>query len=411
MPGRDKPDEEFDQDELEAGIKKEMAEHDVDRETAKRLTKDHLAEHAKSARSREYLEAFHEHARKQLPDWQSELIHQAALPASGGRGAAREPQHTAVEMQLLRRLTPEQLKDVEDKELEDMWVELVDYHKLATRRKLDDQVQHYERAGSFLAQEMHARGIEFDKHGVLGQGALLMGKGAVRASWLPEEIVLAPAAGLVREGDGLALRYHPMLGDGDLVEAALLDVGIHCKSSAPAIEEPGVRLLYDLVLRRPGVTRRYPISDDEAGLMELGARPRGLEPMAKADFEKRCIWYIMAEPGAKDTYDHAITREEVEDQAHRYMMGPRRVFMEHGEESGFNREGMFPRELTGKVITVESGLLPCDTDHWFGEPLPRTAPMGSWFTCNYHPDPEIWKFLSTHPHGASWRGFAAKVER
>ena len=405
-PGRDRPDTDFDADELEAGIAKEMSEHGLDRETAKGLVKDHLAATlSKSAHTREYLEAFHGHARAQLPDWQAQLIHQAAMPSSGGAAGRRVPVHSEAEMVLFKRLTPELLADSEDESLSKLWSELDGHRKLAAKKGLptDD----YDRGASFLGQEMTRRGIEFDRACPMGKSAVELGTVAARLRMLPDEIVLAPAAGLSASDDGVSLSYHPMLGGPDLVEAALVDVGIYCKSTSDEGLE-GSRLLYDVVLRRSGAPVCRP---EDPGAIELSALPRGLEPVSKAMAEKRLIWYVIAEPGEEDTYGHIITAEEVEDAAHRFMLGPRRVFLEHGDKRGLNEDDIFPRELTGKAITVESAITPCAIDMFFGDKLPKPILARSWIGCVYYPDETVWRYLSTHKHGISWRGFAAKVTR
>jgi len=353
---------------------------------------------------REYLEAYHKNARKQLVGWQHDLIHRASLAASGGAAGARVPQHTAIELQLLRRLSPGQLSDFEDKALEDAWIELAEYYRKAKKRKLD--TSDYERGASFVAQEMHHRGMEFDRGGMIGKSALALGKLKERCRMLPDEIVLAPAAALVKEDEGLGLRYDQQLGDDGMVSDALLSVGVTCKSAVPAdLEQLGPAMhLYDLVLRRPGVA---PSVDDASPLYLCDDR----DVISKAIKEKRCIWYVAAEPDVKDIYGDIITRDEIEDQAHRFMLGPRRVFMEHGDLQGLNTSHAWPRELTGKAYTVESGLAFCDSNDFFGVETPRPIRAGSWIVCNYYPDAQLWNFLSNTPHGISWRGYAAKEKR
>ena len=362
-----------------------------------------------SDHSREYLEAFHEAAKKQLPPWQADWIHQEAMPRSGGRAGARTPQHSALESALIRNLLPEHLDGMIDGDLQRSWDELAGHHKLATKKNLP--TEDYERAASFCIQEMKRRGMPIDEESDLAKASARFSTVAKRCEMLPEEIVIAKAAGLRAREDGyLDLVYDALLGDDGAVSSALANVGVFCKSSSIVDLETALgpeeqfKVLYDLILRRPGLA--LPTGEDE---LYLSAHPNGREPIAKAMKEKRLIWYITAEPGTPDSYGHIITAVEIEDAAHRFMLGPRKVFMEHGDLQGLNADGYWPAEITGKAYTVESGILPCPTNEWFGVETPRTVPARSWFTCNYYPDDRLWSYVSNTAHGNSWRGPAAKV--
>lgn len=221
---------------------------------------------------------------------------------------------------------------------------------------------------------------------------------------LAPEILLSPGVGLVPDGAGLAIKYHPRLGDDCTVGQRLAAAGIVAKAAAPATSPDGVAWIYDVVLKRRPLRSAAP----DAVPLTIEREPGVVVPVSKAAAEKRIIWYVCAEPMAADTYGERITVDEVEDAAHRYMLGPRRVYIEHGEERGLNERGQFPPDVTGKAFAVESYLAPCELATFFGEDLERPIPMGSWLVAIHYADQQLWNVLSTTRHGISWRGFASK---
>jgi hypothetical protein len=220
-------------------------------------------------------------------------------------------------------------------------------------------------------------------------------------SMLPDEIVIGPAVGL---SDDLALSYSAILEEQPVIDL-MTAAGIQCKSATPceAMLPDDSAAIYSLALVKSAKDRKTP----DPLIFQYG----DVGQFSKSIAEKRIIWYIAAEPGMPDMVDHRITAEEVEDQCHRFMLGPRLVFMEHGDERGLNRNGQWQKNLIGKAFVVESALLPCETATFMGEPLPRPAPMGSWFVAIYYKDAALWDALKNTPHGISWRGLAAKVVR
>jgi hypothetical protein len=394
---------------LEAGIREEMEEHGIPRELAEKLARDHLAKdpdyyggdiEAKSAHSHEYLTAFHAATRKQVPRWQAELIHQSALPASGGAAGRRRPQHGALELAGLRKLAPDHVRDMSDDDLTAAWEQLGGWHAQATRKKMD--VTDYERAASFCAQELARRGLKWDQESPLGQAATAHGTLGKRTDMLPREIVLAKAAALALGDSGLELLYHGAMGDDGAVSGALASVGVPlAKSRRVSDLDDQPEALYELLLRRPGV-----VLDD---LPPLHFTPTELAKAATA--EKRLIWYVVAEPGVPDTYGDVITAEEVEDACHRFALGPRKVFLEHGEKVRLNADGRFPAEITGLAHVVESALAPMVLTEFFGTIPPRPIPTGSWIGCLYFPEASLWQRMRDGNEGISWRGPAAKDQR
>lgn len=131
--------------------------------------------------------------------------------------------------------------------------------------------------------------------------------------------------------------------------------------------------------------------------------------VAKAWAEKQIIWYAMGVPGEVDTYGDEITRDAVEDAAHRYMQNGCPIYIEHGETVGLNATKRWPKLLSPTfAVCVESGLTFAPTMAVFGQPLARPLPEGTWFTANLYKHADLWQFLKNTPHGGSWRGSARR---
>lgn len=131
--------------------------------------------------------------------------------------------------------------------------------------------------------------------------------------------------------------------------------------------------------------------------------------ISKAWNEKRIIWYAMGVPGEVDTYGDEITRDAVEDAAHRYMQNGCPIYLEHGETVGLNAGAKWPKLLSpGLAVCVESGITFAPTLEVFGSPLARPLPEGTWFVANLYKDVALWELLKNVPHGGSWRGTARR---
>lgn len=361
--------------------------------------------HINKPLTREYLEAYHAATSRALPPWMQRQIEAIARPSSGGASNRRRPEHTPVESALLRKLDPTHVSDMSDDELTAAWSTLGEWHRLAVRKKMETDV--YERAASFCAQEMRKRKLPVE--GDLALVAFAKSSVAARIELLPEEINLGRAASIAFDDDagGIALSYNPLLGDDGEISTALVQVGIPVARST-AVENLDASVhdlgeLYDLILRRPGFA---------AGLPSVGeSLTLGAGMFAKAAPEKRLIGYVAAEPNVADTYGHRITVEEVEDQCHRFALGPREVYMEHGELQGLNVDGRWPRRLTGLARTVESCMIWNEVTELFGQKLDEPIRPGSWYVVNYYPDAALWEFLKNTPHGISWRGLATLEQK
>jgi predicted double-glycine peptidase len=143
-------------------------------------------ERTKATHTREYLEAYHATAVKQLHPSQHREIHAAAMPASGGAAGRRKPEHTALERAALADLSAEHLRDRDNETLTAVWEQLEKWHRLASRKGLD--TADYERAAKLVGCEMSDRGMEMDPDGHLARR--MLGK-----SGEDERIVIArPAA-------------------------------------------------------------------------------------------------------------------------------------------------------------------------------------------------------------------------
>lgn len=128
-------------------------------------------ENAVSKSSPEFYEAFHAAAKTMLQPWQHDQIHRAAVPSAGGLAGRRRPEHSAIEEALLKKLSSEHLKDLEDEALKKAWSQLEQWHKLAVRKKLD--TGDYESAAEKVADELERRGtVEIDPDGHLAQVVL-----------------------------------------------------------------------------------------------------------------------------------------------------------------------------------------------------------------------------------------------
>ena len=358
--------------------------------------------------SREYLEAYHSAAARTLPRWLGEQLHSIARPTSGGAANRRIPQHTPIEKALLSKLDPIHISDLSDDDLRGAWRALVSWYTLATRKKMDVEV--YERAASFCAQEMQRRGIEIWKQSDLGARAMAKSRLVDRLTLLPGEIYLGPVASLAPDDEaGVRIAYSRALGDDGEITSALAQAGIRVAKSEPGddCEIEDAIALYDMVLRRPGFDG-LPTEISTGPVLGLEA---SVETLSKASPEKRLVGYVAADPETPDSYGHRISVEEVEDECHRFALGPREVYMEHGELQGLNATGRWPRRLTGQAVVVESFIVRQPIAEIFGHKLERPIPLGAWFVVIYYPDPELWEFLKANPHGISWRGLATMEKK
>jgi uracil-DNA glycosylase family 4 len=142
----------------------ERAGKPVPKRTSKAATGNGKLDKPKSKKTREYLEAALEHARKMLPGWMFAIIHQAAMPSSGGRARAN------------RRLEV----------MEKAWIEKAGCGGM-TNGELKDAL--YKMNVAFASAKRQGK----DTKGLLGRGAELVGEMKKRGLATPGALVQACA--------------------------------------------------------------------------------------------------------------------------------------------------------------------------------------------------------------------------
>ena len=99
---------------------------------------------------------------------------------------------------------------------------------------------------------------------------------------------------------------------------------------------------------------------------------------AKSDDERRLVTSVVLEPETKDLQNDRISKEEIEQAAHRFMVMSRKIHLQHGKRAP-------------AVQVVESYLAPTDLkfdDKRFGE---QTAKAGSWLMTVKVLDDAVWE--------------------
>jgi 2'-5' RNA ligase len=122
--------------------------------------------------------------------------------------------------------------------------------------------------------------------------------------------------------------------------------------------------------------------------------------IACAASEKQVIYYLVSEPNAADAHGHRISAEDIEAALHGYVANSREVKLEHRDT------------ITGKATVVEAYVAPADLATFHGQ-VPPDGPIkqGSSIVAIHYSDPALWQELRDAPHGISWGGMAARVDR
>jgi uracil-DNA glycosylase family 4 len=142
--------------------------------------------------SREYLEEALKQARQLLPGWAYAMVHQAALPRSGGRAAASDRKPDALERLAISQAKPEHLADLTDDELRDVTKRIKKWTANAEKRKQPTDL--FAKASALFGGEVERRKLDL--------GALL----AEAVDDLDEEEEEEEEAGEVEE---IAAAYNP----------------------------------------------------------------------------------------------------------------------------------------------------------------------------------------------------------
>lgn len=272
--------------------------------------------------SREYLEEAWKLARTSLPGWAFAMIHQQALPRSGGRAAARDLGPTSLEKLALEAIRPASLRRLEDEDLRAVWLRLHQWYASAKRR--GQAIEEIVNAAIWTLAELRRRGVEpgatdlAEEAGALtkaaeDRSAEVLGVPGELPAWLealrgsqPEEVLLvrdfvalAGSAAVCEEPEDLDLvvraEYLPERNaysvDATAAQVALRrflapqkERGLHYVPSAAGPFTDNVPL-YDLILRRRelGVQRvepQPPSYDHRGRTVKDAEQPQAAAPAA-----------------------------------------------------------------------------------------------------------------------------------
>jgi uracil-DNA glycosylase family 4 len=108
--------------------------------------------------SREYLEEALKQARQLLPGWAYAMVHQAALPRSGGRAAATDRKPDALERLAISQAQPEHLADLTDDELRDVTKRIRKWTANAEKRK--QPIDLFTKASALFGGEVERRKLD-----------------------------------------------------------------------------------------------------------------------------------------------------------------------------------------------------------------------------------------------------------
>jgi len=371
----------------------------------------------------EYLQAMLRRAREYLPAALYQDLHRAALPSAGGNAAWRSPQVTPLEKLGLDSLTPDGLQQANDEVLNDAWKQLATWHKQAGRRKQDQAP--FARFASHLLQELQRRDME-PQPCALTEAAVAKSSLADRLADLPDLAVICEGFVAMSEGSepgvaSLAVCEPPsnahLVG---ITTTAMNRAGMPVNGAGHPMDksEPtvnpldGAVHLYDLALVRSSAQPPEPVvafwdvvenadPDWDATEQELGDVTKSLCPVFCAEPEKQIIWYMVSEPGTVDAHGHQITREEIEDACHGYMV-QLGVRYDHG------------KDISGEAKVVENFTLPAGIAKggtFHGKVLDAPLIEGSWMAAIHYHDNALWKKVKAMGGGISWGGMATKVNR
>lgn len=367
--------------------------------------------------SNEYLQAIFERAKAHLSKEDWEALHRAAMPSAGGKASWRTAELSEVERLALRELRPKMLRGAKAEELQSLWTKLSQWHARASRRRED--AGPFAAAAGHVLQEMQARGIEVS--GPLADAARGASTLAKRLEQLPEVVQLfaGAAASLGRSQDGVAVMAVENCDAGAgrihaVVDAALEAVGVSTYATPSA---DGTVPLYDLALVRSSAEpaqKSEPLTAvqwlEQSAEMFAGPagqeEPEPFEPQplrvlcAAPGDEKQVIYYIVSEPNTVDAHGHRISAEDVEKALWGYIANSREVKLEHG------------KRVTGRGVVVEGYVAPCELETFHGaKPPDGPVKKGTSIVAVYWADKALWDELKSTPHGASWGGYARRVER
>jgi len=121
--------------------------------------------------SREYLEEMLAEAKKFLPGWLYASLVQSARPRAGGRAAHRVDEPGVFEKLALAEIKPERLRDIDDDDLDAVWLRLHQWFGNAKRRQ--QPVENIVNAALWVKQERERRGKKVEAGDLVDEVAQL----------------------------------------------------------------------------------------------------------------------------------------------------------------------------------------------------------------------------------------------
>ncbi|UCC74334.1 MAG: hypothetical protein JSV86_07185, partial [Gemmatimonadota bacterium] len=113
------------------------------------------------AHTREYLEEALRHAKQHLPGWAFAMLVQSARASAGGRAKARVDEPGIFEKLALTEIKPARLREVDDKELDAIWLRLHQWYANAKRRR--QAVEDFVNAALWVKTERERRGKKVER--------------------------------------------------------------------------------------------------------------------------------------------------------------------------------------------------------------------------------------------------------
>lgn len=143
--------------------------------------------------SLEYLQAWLEKARQYLPKWLVDELHRVAFPSAGGKARWRKPEEpTPLEKLALREINPKKLREIDNEELQMIWLRLHQWYANAiANKKPTEQIIN---AGVWVLNELKERGIQYTEDDFVKEIERLSKEESItwKLSNLPQEIVVIP---------------------------------------------------------------------------------------------------------------------------------------------------------------------------------------------------------------------------
>jgi len=113
------------------------------------------------AHTREYLEEALKQAKEHLPGWAYAMLVQSARASAGGRAKARVDEPGIFEKLALTEIKPARLREVDDKELDAIWLRLQQWYANARRRR--QAVEEFVNAALWVKTERERRGRKVER--------------------------------------------------------------------------------------------------------------------------------------------------------------------------------------------------------------------------------------------------------